>query len=76
MFNMKKALIILSAILFAANAMAFVGRTQRGYKNGDTSKGITKGWAFSVILTDHAMHGYVPKAPESDGEAPEGIDAL
>ena len=83
MFNMKKALIILSAILFAANAMAFVGRTQRGYKNGDTAKLINdggaseeKGWAFSVILTDHAMYGYVPKAPESDGEPPEGVDAL
>ena len=76
MFNMKKALIILSAILFATEATAFVGGHQRGYKNGDTSKGITKGWAFSVILTDHAMYGYVPKAPESDGEAPEGVDAL
>ena len=76
MFSMKKALIILSAILFAANAMAFVGGHQRGYKNGDTSKGITNGWAFSVILTDHAMYGYVSKAPESDGEAPEGVDAL
>ena len=35
-----------------------------------------KGWAFSVILTDHAMHGYVPKVPESDVETPEGVDAL
>ena len=43
MFNMKKVLIILSAILFAANAMAFVGRTQRGYKNGDTAKLINDG---------------------------------
>ena len=76
MFNMKKALIILSVVLLAAEAMAFVGGRQRGYKNGDTSKGISKGWAFSVILTDHAMHGYVPKVPESDVEAPEGVDAL
>ena len=76
MFNMKKALIILSAILFAAEATAFVGGHQRGYKNGDTSKGITKGWAFSVTLTDRLMHDYVPKASESDVETPEGVDAL
>ena len=83
MFNMKKALIILSAILLAAEATAFVGGHQRGYKNGDSAKSINdggaseeKGWAFSVILTDHAMHGYVPKVPESDVEAPEDVDAL
>ncbi len=74
--NMKKALIILSVVLLAAEATAYVGGHQRGYKNGDTSKGISKGWAFSVTLTDHAMHDYVPKAPESDGEPPEGVDAL
>ena len=80
---MKKALIILSAILFAAEATAFVGGHQRVYKNGDPAKRINdggasveKGWAFSVILTDHAMYGYVPNVPESEGEAPEGVDAL
>jgi hypothetical protein len=76
MFNMKKVLIILSAILLAAEATAFVGGHQRGYKNGDAAKCITKGWAFSVTLTDRLMHDYVPKAPESDGEPPEGVDAL
>ena len=35
-----------------------------------------KGWAFSVTLTDRVMHDYVPKAPESDVETPEGVDAL
>ena len=43
---------------------------------GTSESKAEKGWAFSVILTDHAMYGYVPKAPESDGEAPEGVDAL
>ena len=76
MFNMKKALIILSVVLLAAEATAFVGGHQRGYKNGDSAKSNTKGWAFSVTLTDHAMHGYVPKVPESDVEDPEGVDAL
>ena len=45
---MKKALVILSVVLLAAEAMAFVGGRQRGYKNGDTSKGITKGGASEV----------------------------
>ena len=76
MFNMKKALIILSVVLLAAEAMAFVGGRQRGYKNGDTSKGISKGWAFSVTLTDRLMHDYVSPAPKSEVEAPEGVDAL
>ena len=35
-----------------------------------------KGWAFSVILTDHAMHDYVAKAPENNGGVPDGVDAL
>ena len=35
-----------------------------------------KGWAFSVTLTDRVMQDYVPKASESDGEPPEGVDAL
>jgi len=38
--------------------------------------GPEKGWAFSVSLTDRAMHDYVPEKPESDGEAPDGVDAL
>ena len=48
MFNMEKALIILSVVLLAAEATAYVGGHQRGYKNGDTSKGITKGGAREV----------------------------
>lgn len=35
-----------------------------------------KGWAFSVVLIDRAMHDYVPTKPDSDGEAPDGVDAL
>ena len=35
-----------------------------------------KGWAFSVILTDRAMHDYVAKAPENNGGVPDGVDAL
>lgn len=35
-----------------------------------------KGWAFSVILTDRAMHDYVSKAPENNGGVPDGVDAL
>ena len=35
---MKKALIILSVVLLAAEATAFVGGRQRGYKNGDSAK--------------------------------------
>ena len=35
-----------------------------------------KGWAFSVILVDRAMYGFVPKVPEVKTEVPDGIDAL
>jgi hypothetical protein len=49
---------------------------KKGKLKGSADAREEKGWAFSVILSDHAMHGYVPKAPESDGEAPEGVDAL
>lgn len=49
---------------------------KKGKLKGSADAREEKGWAFSVILTDHAMYGYVPKAPESDGEAPEGVDAL
>ena len=35
-----------------------------------------KGWAFSVILTDNAMHDYVQKKPTVEIKTPEGIDAL
>ena len=48
MFNMKKALIILSVVLLAAEATAFVSGRQRGYKNGDSAKSITKGGAREV----------------------------
>ena len=49
---------------------------KKGKLKGSADAREEKGWAFSVILTDHAMHGYVPKVPESDVEAPEGVDAL
>ena len=49
---------------------------KKGKLKGSADAREEKGWAFSVILTDHAIYGYVPKAPESDGEAPEGVDAL
>ena len=49
---------------------------KKGALKGTAESMAEKGWAFSVILTDHAMYGYVPNAPESDGEAPEGVDAL
>jgi hypothetical protein len=85
MLIMKNALTILSALLLAmdATAFTFVGGHQRGYKPGDSAKRISevgasevKGWAFSVILTDLAMHDYVPKVRESEVEVPEGVDAL
>ena len=47
-FNMKNALIILSVVLFAAEATAFVAGHQRGYKNGDSAKSITEGGASEV----------------------------
>ena len=28
-----------------------------------------------ALIIDRAMHGYAPKVPESDVEAPEGVDA-
>lgn len=49
---------------------------KKGKLKGSADAREEKGWAFSVILTDHAMHGYVPKVPESDVEAPEDVDAL
>ena len=49
---------------------------KKGKLKGSADAREEKGWAFSVILTDHAMYGYVPKVPESDVEAPEGVDAL
>ena len=49
---------------------------KKGKLKGSADAREEKGWAFSVILTDHAMYVYVPKAPESDVEAPEGVDAL
>ena len=48
---------------------------KKGKLKGSADAREEKGWAFSVILTDHAMYGYVPKVPESE-EAPEGVDAL
>lgn len=47
-FNVKNALILLSVVLFAAEATAFVGGRQRGYKNGDSAKSITEGGASEV----------------------------
>ena len=85
MLIMKNALTILSALLLAmdATAFTFVGGRQRGYRTGNGAKRISevgasevKGWAFSVILTDLAMHDYVPKVRESEVEVPEGVDAL
>ena len=49
---------------------------KKGALKGTAESMAEKGWAFSVTLTDRAMHDYVPKAPESNGEAPEGVDAL
>ena len=43
---------------------------------GTTESMTEKGWSFSVTLTDRAMHDYVPPAPKSEVEAPEGVDAL
>ena len=49
---------------------------KKGKLTGTADAREEKGWAFYVILTDHAMHDYVPKASESDVEPPEGVDAL
>lgn len=49
---------------------------KKGALKGTAESMAEKGWAFSVILTDRAMHDYVPKTPESNGGAPEGVAAL
>ncbi len=64
MFNMKKGLIIISVVLLAAEATAYVGRTQRGYKNGDSAKSITKGGASEVKEKGAAVKKVRAKAKE------------
>ena len=64
--------------------LAHQSLTVNSYKDYINKKGTLKGtqesmamgWAFSLTLTDRAMHDYLPKTFESYDEVPEGIDAL
>ena len=35
-----------------------------------------QGWAFSITLVDRGIHDFVPKQPQPEVKAPEGVDAL
>ena len=35
-----------------------------------------QGWAFSITLVDRGIHDFVPKQPQPEAKAPEGVDAL
>ena len=35
-----------------------------------------QGWAFSITLVDRGIYDFVPKQPQPEGKAPEGVDAL
>ena len=45
---MKTSLTVLSVVLLATDAMAFVGRTQHGYMDGDSATRITDSGAGEV----------------------------
>lgn len=35
-----------------------------------------QGWSFSITLVDRGIHDFVPKQPQPEAKAPEGVDAL
>ena len=49
---------------------------KKGRLKGSVDAREETGWAFSVFLTDRAMHDYVPAAPTPEGKSAEGVDAL
>jgi len=61
---MKTSLTVLSVVLLATDAMAFVGRTQHGYRDGDSATRITDSGAGEVKKKGAAEKKIRAKAKE------------